>query len=105
MRLIDSDEASRLFGKEYEEMKELIHNGETQLDSLAEGFTEAYHIIKYVLPTVDAVPVVRCEDCTNGIKSDDNKYIICCRLGVGMEFDDFCSHGEGKNGGSGYATD
>ncbi len=46
---------ARLFGEEYEETKELIHNGETQLDSLAEGFTEAYHIIKYVLPTVDAV--------------------------------------------------
>lgn len=48
-------EALRLFGEEYEETKELIHNGETQLDSLAEGFTEAYHIIKCVLPTVDAV--------------------------------------------------
>ena len=63
MRLIDADEALRLFGEEYEETKELIHNGETQLDSLAEGFTEAYHIIKYVLPTIDAVPVVRCRDC------------------------------------------
>ena len=58
MRLIDADEALRLFGEEYQETKELIHNGETQLDSLAEGFTEAYHIIKYVLPAVDAVPVV-----------------------------------------------
>ena len=63
MRLIDADEALRLFGEEYEETKELIHNGETQLDSLAEGFTEAYHIIKYVVPTVDAVEVVRCKDC------------------------------------------
>ena len=35
MRLIDADEALRLFGEEYEETKELIHNGETQLDSLA----------------------------------------------------------------------
>lgn len=40
MRLIDADEALRLFGEEYEETKELIHNGETQLDSLAEGFTK-----------------------------------------------------------------
>lgn len=31
MRLIDADEALRLFGKEYEKTKELIHNGETQL--------------------------------------------------------------------------
>lgn len=44
----------------------------------------------------DVAPVVRCENCTSGIMSDDNKYIICCRLGVGMELDDFCSHGERK---------
>lgn len=65
MRLVDVDEALRLFGEEYEKTKELIHNGESQLDSLAEGFTEAHHIIKYVLPTVDAVPVVRCKDCVH----------------------------------------
>lgn len=67
MRLIDTKEVLRLFGEEYEKTKELIHNGETQLDSLAEGFTEAYHIIKYVLPTVDAVPVVRCKDCYQSV--------------------------------------
>lgn len=57
------------------------------------------------IPAADVAPVVRCENCTRGIMSDDNKYIICCRLGVGMELDDFCSYGEGKNGGSDYATD
>lgn len=56
-------------------------------------------------PVADAEPVVRCENCTSGIMSDDNKYIICCRFGVGMELDDFCSYGERKNGGGGYATD
>ena len=47
-------------------------------------------------PAADVAPVVRCENCTSGIMSDDNKYIICCRLGAGMEFGDFCSHGERK---------
>lgn len=79
MRLIDADEALRLFGKEYKETKELIHNGETQLDSLSEGFTEAHHIIKYVLPTVDAVPVVRCKDCEY---SYDEISYLCCSHGV-----------------------
>ena len=79
MRLIDADEALILFGEEYEETKELIHNGETQLDSLAEGFTEAYHIIKYVLPTVDAVQVVRCKDCEY---SYDEISYLCCSHGV-----------------------
>ena len=31
--------------------------------------------------------------------------IICCRVGVGMEFDDFCSHGERKKGGDNDAVD
>lgn len=54
--------------------------------------------LAYLTLTEDAsVPVVRCKDCASGIKSDDNKYIICCILGVGMEFDDFCSHGERKD--------
>lgn len=122
MRLIDADEALRLFGEEYEETKELIHNGETQLDSLAEGFTEAYHIIKYVLPTVDAVPVVRCRDCINAEPLERNcevntSFYMHCRLWRGEEcknvwhkykryyrdyslvqHDDFCSSGERKDG-------
>lgn len=98
MRLIDADEALRLFGEEYEETKELIHNGETQLDSLAEGFTEAYHIIKYVVPTVDAVEVVRCKDCKQ-YKPDE--YECGCDFAGGLQYvkaDDFCSYGERKEG-------
>lgn len=106
MRLIDADEALRLFGEEYEKTKELIHNGETQLDNLSEGFTEAYHIIKYVLPAVDAAPVTRCKDCKhyrnhpNGLcylhtepKANARGYsgdAVC------VEPDDFCSYGEPK---------
>ena len=95
MRLIDADEALRLFGKEYEETKKLIHNGETQLDSLAEGFTEARHIIKYVLPTVDAVPVVRCKDCEY---SYDEISYLCCSHGVCVDCEVppsfYCAYGK-----------
>lgn len=91
MRLIDADEALRLFGEEYEETKELIHNGETQLDNLAEGFTEADHIIKYVLPTVDAVPVVRCKDCAHLYGT------LCTVCGLLPQPDDFCSYGERRD--------
>lgn len=57
------------------------------------------------IPAADVAPVIRCKHCTDGIMSNDNKYIICCRLGVGMEFDDFCSHGERKDEGIGYVAD
>ena len=69
--------------------------------------TRRYFNVKFDIenfPAADAAPVVRCENCTSGIMSDDNKYIICCRLGVGMEFGDFCSHGERKNGDGGHAA-
>ena len=95
MRLIDADEALRLFGEEYEETKELIHNGETHLDNLAEGFTEAAHIIKYILPTVDAVPVVRCKDCKY-FDSDDNwldKWEYCKKNCIDVSEDWFCKSG------------
>ena len=102
MRLIDAYEVLRLFGEEYEETKELIHNGETQLDSLAEGFTEAYHIIKYVVPTVDAVGVVRCKGCAHydmgvcmKIYSDGNIHSAAWQK---RKPDDFCSYGDRKYG-------
>lgn len=100
MRLIDADEALRLFGEEYNKTKELIHNGETQLDSLAEGFTEAHHIIKYVLPTVDAVVVTRCEDCKYLVNAtvNDNGFLICDINDMEIAPDDFCSYGEPKEG-------
>lgn len=48
------------------------------------------------LPTVDAEVVVRCKDCEGGQVSDSGEYIICCRLGLRMNFQDFCSYGERK---------
>lgn len=48
-------------------------------------------------PVINAEPVVRCKDCNEGLVSGDGKYIICCCLGIGMEFQDFCSYGERKN--------
>lgn len=65
MRLIEADELLNLFAEEFKRTKQLIADGETHLDSLAEGYTEAAHVAKYLAPTVDATPVVRCRDCTS----------------------------------------
>lgn len=67
MRLIDADNAMKAFAVEYKETKELIDSGEAHLDNLAEWFTEAAHIIKYIATIVDAVPVVRCKDCYQSV--------------------------------------
>ena len=97
MRLIDADNALKAFAAEYRKTKELIDSGESHLDNLAEGFTEAAHIVKYIATTVDAVPVVRCKDCkyNRGSKkclNPDSFFAV-------PKDDDFCSYGErkGKN--------
>ena len=89
MRLIDADNVRDLFDAEFKETRKLILAGETHLDNLAEGFTEADRVIRQ-MPTVDAVPVVRCRDCRK-FKT------YGCRM-VASGYDDFCSYGERKDG-------
>nr|DAI61371.1 MAG TPA: hypothetical protein [Caudoviricetes sp.] len=104
MRLIDADNALELFRAEYQNTGNLINQGEKQLDSLAEGYTEAAHIIKHISPTVDAVPVVRCRDC---IHRQGDEYPMCMLHtepyanargykgeAVCVEMNSFCSYGE-----------
>lgn len=94
MRLIDGDNALKAFAVEYKKTKELIDSGETHLDNLAEGFTEAAHIIRYIATTVDAVPVVRCKDCKHLFGT------ICAVCGLlPRKPEDFCSYGERKDCG------
>lgn len=99
MRLIDADNALKAFAAEYRKTKELIDSGESHLDNLAEGFTEAAHIVKYIATTVDAVPVVRCKDCKHswedlgGLTCSHGVCVDCVVLG-----DFYCANGERKEG-------
>ncbi|MEE0178303.1 MAG: hypothetical protein U0I25_00920 [Oscillospiraceae bacterium] len=97
MRLIDADALPKLLDAEYKQTMKLIWEGEKHLDNLAEGFTEASHIAKYIAPTVDAVPVVRCKDCKH-YKPDE--YECGCDFAGGLPYvkaDDFCSYGERRD--------
>lgn len=107
MRLIDADNTLKAFAAEYRKTKELIDSGESHLDNLAEGFTEAAHIVKYIATTVDAEVVVRCKGCKhyrnypNGLcylhtepKTNARGYsgeAVC------VEPEDFCSYGERRD--------
>lgn len=98
MRLIDADNALELFQSEYQNTENLIKQGEKQLDSLAEGYTEAAHIIKHISPTVDAVPVVRCRECR--YYAVPGATISFCIHRNGMKFtrdSDYCSRGERRD--------
>lgn len=94
MRLIDADNVRDLFDAEFKETRKLILAGETHLDNLAEGFTEADRVIRQ-MPTVDAVPVVRCKDC----KHHNKPRLGWCEVHLDREnMDDFCSYGNRKEG-------
>lgn len=94
MRLIDADNVRDLFNAEFKETRKLILAGETYLDNLAEGFTEADRVIRK-MPTVDAEVVVRCKDC---------KYCFCnydghiqCSNSMGLichTHNAYCNYGE-----------
>lgn len=96
MRLIDVDALPKLLDAEYKQTMKLIREGEKRLNTLAEGFTEAIHIAKYIAPTVDAVPVVRCKDCERWQRHTQGKrdYGECRRFSVTTKNDAFCSRGE-----------
>ena len=56
-------------------------------------------------PTIDAVPVVRCKDCTYRVEYfDSGKYVctrwqcMCCGRADYVKPDDFCSYGKRKDG-------
>ena len=79
MRLIDADA-----------LKKLRHN---VIQGLVKFDGNEYDLIDKC-PTVDAVPVVRCSEC----KHYDGKW-LCKISGVpSRKPDDFCSHGERKEG-------
>lgn len=85
MKLIDADVLPSLFDEEYKKTMKLISEGESHLDNLAEGFTEAHQVI-LKQPTIEAEPVrhgewshdfryrgmkfanamLRCSECGNG---------------------------------------
>lgn len=49
------------------------------------------------IPTVDAVPVVRCEDCKHSRETADGRGLFCSVWGRGWHWvqpDGFCSYGE-----------
>ena len=56
-RYIDADILPKLFDEEYKKTRKLIEDGETHLDNLAEGFSEAAHVVTSVALTTDVQEV------------------------------------------------
>ena len=88
MRLIDADRSI-----------EIVRNQ-------AIAHPHAYHLTNYATrvlqeaPTVDAVEVVRCRECKYRFKNNGHSRAGCPIIdaNIWMDDDDFCSHGERKEG-------
>mgnify|MGYP001636756493 FL=1 len=96
-RLIDAENYRNLFNEEFKKTMELIRKGETHLDTLAEGFTEADRVIR-ALPTIDPVHAAGacyCRECRNYNKPR----LGWCSHHMDRENpDDFCSWGQRREG-------
>lgn len=87
MRLIDADALKQF------EISFLMSDGYGYADVVYAGYI-------HNAPTIDAVPVVRCKDCTEFSDDDEEDgWGFCNNTGVGMERDGFCSCGERKDDG------
>ena len=58
-RYIDADILPKLFDEEYKKTRKLIEDGETHLNNLAEGFSEAARVVTFVSLTTTDVQEVR----------------------------------------------
>lgn len=90
MRLIDADNVRGLFDAEFKETRKLILEGETHLDNLAEGFTEADRVIRE-MPTVDAEVVVRCKDYYQSVVIGN--VLHCTYWGNNTDENGYCHEG------------
>lgn len=88
MKLIDADKAIGRYYAEWE--KQDISDGAQDKDWLKQCIDEA--------PAIDAVPVVRCKDCTyfSNAKINTKGFLVCPASGMEITEDDYCSYGERK---------
>ena len=73
----------------------LEHLGYTDITKFLGGFVEKILPLSEA-PTVDAVEVVRCKDCSYWDKAKSNKkgFLICPASGMEITEHDFCSYRE-----------
>ena len=90
MRLCDLDEIKIRVERQYKD----CHGYSGNKKAIYREAILAVRSILHSAKTIDAVPVVRCRECK--YRSKDGCHII--DADIWMDDDDFCSHGERKEG-------
>lgn len=103
VRLIDADVLKELILKERDAIPKTIverysfgvGSPNKHGNSMRGGIRKALRCMEQC-PTIDAVPVVRCVDCTHKDESYVNRdgFLICPVSGMDITDHDFCSYGE-----------
>lgn len=89
MKLIDADKLAK--NLTYDIANRPIHgNFKITVASVRAAISNA--------PVIDAVPVVRCKDCSywKAAKVNAKGFLICPASGMEITEDDYCSYGERK---------
>lgn len=107
---VDYKVVREAFNDAYKKTMKLIENGETHLDNLAEGFTEAERVLR-TIPRAEAV-TVHCRDCKKYHKDigwcDEHSHFILhdefCHPWESSDWkmfpeDYYCADGERKHDG------
>ena len=108
MRMIDANAVVKAILEERDKIPRTITTAPYELgtekpyhagDQMRGGIRKALRCIEQA-PTVDAVPVVRCRECKYRFKNNGHSKDGCPIIdaNIWMDDDDFCSHGEQKEG-------
>ena len=93
MRLIDANRLYDTAEEKYMEDRSKTDNCITR--ALLSFARQRIQMLIANAPSVDAVPVVRCQDCKNFHRNNENDPYCADRRGLSdPEPDDFCSYGE-----------
>ena len=96
MKLCDLDEIKIQVKRQYED----CHGYSGNKKAIYREAILAVRSILHSAKTIDAVPVVRCRECKYRFKNNDHSRAGCPIIDahIWMDDDDFCSHGERKEG-------
>ncbi len=96
MKLCDLDEIKIQVKRQYED----CHGYSGNKKAIYREAILAVRSILHSAKTIDAVPVVRCRECKYRFKNNGHSKDGCPIIdaNIWMDDDDFCSHGERKEG-------